>query len=138
MTSKHIQALNLSQYQVFIVEDEAIISNNLSRKLQKKGFSNIHVMSSGESAIQLAKKVTPQLVIIDILLAQGMDGFETAYLLSQQCHAKFIFTSADFNHENKRLIKDLKGCQFMQKPYQFEDLFELLGKTLLGNVALTK
>jgi DNA-binding response OmpR family regulator len=52
---------------ILVVEDEKILSEMYSFKLNKEGFNVISAMTVDE-AIELAKKEKPSLVVLDILL----------------------------------------------------------------------
>ncbi len=56
------------------VEDDLMIKTILGNKLIAAGFDVIHV-STGEEAIYRFKQVTPNLIVLDLLLP-GIDGFE--------------------------------------------------------------
>ncbi len=54
------------------VEDDVMIGTILGNKLISEGFDLIHV-STGEEAMYHLKQVTPQLIVLDLLLP-GLDG----------------------------------------------------------------
>ncbi|MCF8462154.1 MAG: response regulator transcription factor [Flavobacteriales bacterium] len=60
---------------ILIVDDEEDILEFLEYNLKKEEF-NVHVASSGRKAIEIAQKVTPDLIILDVMMP-GIDGIET-------------------------------------------------------------
>lgn len=62
-------------YKILLVDDDADILEFLSYNLKKEGFS-VYTSTNGLDALQLAKKETPHLIILDLMMPE-MDGFET-------------------------------------------------------------
>lgn len=62
-------------YKILIVDDEPDILEFLSYNLKKEGFQ-IFTSSNGKSALELACKVQPHLILLDIMMPE-MDGIET-------------------------------------------------------------
>ena len=60
---------------ILIVDDEKDILEFLSYNLQKEGFE-IFTASNGSTALKIAKKEVPSLIILDVMMPE-MDGLET-------------------------------------------------------------
>ncbi|HTP64442.1 MAG TPA: response regulator [Geobacteraceae bacterium] len=63
---------------VLIVEDEAIIAADLAGKLAILGYEIAGTAASGEEAVELARSLRPQVVLMDMWLKGEMDGIEAA------------------------------------------------------------
>ena len=63
------------QYKVLLVDDEEDILEFLSYNLKKDGYE-VYTALNGKEAIEIAKKVNPNLIILDVMMP-GMDGIET-------------------------------------------------------------
>lgn len=63
------------QYKVLLVDDEEDILEFLSYNLKKDGY-DVYTALNGKEAIEIAKKVNPNLIILDVMMP-GMDGIET-------------------------------------------------------------
>ena len=59
---------------ILLVDDEADILEFMSYTLRKEGYEVLTVMN-GSEAIEVAKKISPQLIILDIMMPE-MDGIE--------------------------------------------------------------
>lgn len=68
-------------YKILVVDDEPDILEFLSYNLKKEGFT-LFTANNGRSAIELANKIIPHLVILDVMMP-GMDGIETCEKLRE-------------------------------------------------------
>ena len=68
-------------YKILVVDDEPDILEFLSYNLKRKGFS-VLVANSGKTAIDLALKNTPHLILLDVMMPD-MDGIETCERLRE-------------------------------------------------------
>jgi len=64
-----------SDYTILLVDDEPDILEFVGFNLEKEGF-NIVKAESGQEAIEQAKKVKPDLILLDVMMPE-MDGIET-------------------------------------------------------------
>ncbi|MCL2103029.1 MAG: response regulator, partial [Syntrophorhabdaceae bacterium] len=113
------------QKKLLLVEDSATIQKVFEFAFEKTDISVIAV-SNGEDAIQMAKQISPDLVVVDVTL-QGRDGFEIAALLNAEEFMKGIpvlilagaFASLD---EKKFRACGAKGI--LHKPFDVSELME--------------
>jgi two-component system alkaline phosphatase synthesis response regulator PhoP len=66
--------IGTSNYKVLVVDDEPDIIEFLSYNLKREGF-NVYKAFNGKDAIQIAGKILPHLILLDIMMP-GMDGIE--------------------------------------------------------------
>jgi len=62
---------------IFIVEDDMLLSLVEERLLMKLGYNIAGKASSGEEAVSKIKSAKPDVVIMDISLSGKMDGIDT-------------------------------------------------------------
>lgn len=79
---------------ILIVEDEAIVAEDIASLAGEIGLRVLAVASSGEKALAEAKKQRPDLVLMDITLAGEMNGFETAKILMADHDSPVVFITA--------------------------------------------
>ena len=72
------------QQNILIVEDEADIAESLHYNLKREGFRPI-IAESGEKGLRIAldEKITPSLIILDLMLP-GMSGMELCRRLRRE------------------------------------------------------
>ena len=66
-----------SPTRVVIAEDEAIIRLDLKELLQEEGYDVVGETGRGDEAIELVRRLRPELVILDIKMP-GLDGLSAA------------------------------------------------------------
>ncbi len=62
---------------VLVVDDEHVIADTLSVILSRSGFS-VMTAYDGETALESAKVVPPELLLSDVMMGPGMDGTQLA------------------------------------------------------------
>ena len=67
--------METADIQLLVVDDEPDILEILQYNLEKEGY-NVEVSSNGREAIDAARRIKPQLIILDIMMPE-MDGIET-------------------------------------------------------------
>ena len=80
---------------IVLVDDEEDILNFLSYNLKKEGYE-VFTALNGQDGIILAKKVKPQLIVLDVMMPE-MDGIETCRLMRENEELKktlIVFLSA--------------------------------------------
>ena len=119
---------------ILVVDDEPHILQLASACLPPHGYRVI-TADSGQKAINIHRASRGQisLVLLDLLMP-GMDGRETwREIRKLHAGAKVLFTSG-YASEDLILSDDVKGYNFLRKPYSVEDLLRAIRKTLDGQM----
>lgn len=69
---------SLPKATIMVVEDEWIVARDVQQQLQSHGFDVADPVANGDDALGLAARQRPDLVLIDIALADGTDGLALA------------------------------------------------------------
>jgi CheY-like chemotaxis protein len=85
---------------ILLVDDEAAITDNLAPLLQRAGFSVV-VARDGEEAISRLAAISPDLVVLDVLLP-GMDGREVLRRVRQERRQVPIILLAQVGESGER------------------------------------
>jgi DNA-binding response OmpR family regulator len=113
---------------VLIVDDNADTANSLATILRMSGH-DVHMASDGYNAVQMAMRVRPNLVLLDIGLP-GLDGFAVATRLRQEASLaglKIIAITGSGTHDDHRRAMDAGIDQYLLKPVDPVFLMSLLG-----------
>ncbi len=123
---------------ILIVVDAASNLGVLYDYLQGFGFK-VMMANDGESAIELAEHIKPDIILLDIILPK-MDGFETCRRLKSMEATKdipIIFITAQANAMDKVRGFSLGAVDYITKPLQSEEVLARL-KTHLTLQSLQK
>ncbi|RKU11078.1 Fis family transcriptional regulator [Candidatus Poribacteria bacterium] len=101
---------------ILIVDDEKNILKQLSQGLKLKGYKTL-TAASGEEALQLCMSEDIDLVLLDIMMENGIDGLETlTKLLEQHPHLNVVMMSAQQDIETAVKTMQRGAKQYITKP----------------------
>ncbi len=89
----------MPEARVLIVEDERIVAEDIKESLQSMGYTVTSVARSGKMAIKMVEENRPDLVLMDIVLKDKMDGIETAKQIRSLFNIPVVYLTA-FSDEN--------------------------------------
>ena len=101
---------------ILIVEDEAKIASLLRDYLEKVGGYQIHWVDRGDEAIQAFEEVSPQLVLLDLMLP-GMDGLEVCKAIRMKSQVPVIMVTALVEEIDRLLGLELGADDYICKPF---------------------
>ena len=134
----------MNEARILIVEDDAILAWDLETILAQEGHHIVGRAGTFENALALAEIERPDLVIMDLKLAQGTSGLATASEIYHRIGIRSLFVSG--NIDRALVAKATEDCDplgFLGKPYAPEELTDLIaasrrvapGITSLGSPA---
>lgn len=99
---------------VLIVEDEMLLAIELEHLIEEVGCRPLGCAMSSDEAVALARRLHPDLALVDIHLSDGPTGVEVARKIADDCGGVALFMTANV----KRLPDDFAGaCGVIGKPY---------------------
>lgn len=105
------------QKTILVVDDEQDIVDLISYNLSKEGFE-VATANNGTDAVEIAQRLRPDLVILDIMMP-GMDGFEVCRALRQDSSLQstaIVFLTAKAGEIDQILGLELGADDYIQKP----------------------
>lgn len=114
-----MEAEMTDQETILIVDDNPANLDVLFEHLDEAGFKTI-VAEDGEIALERAKRIQPDLILLDIMMP-GLNGFETCRRLKRQAKTKdipVIFITALADVESKVTGFEAGGVDYITKPFQ--------------------
>jgi DNA-binding NtrC family response regulator len=108
---------------ILLVDDDATNLDVLRHTLDGHGY-RLFVTRSGESAIEVARRVHPALVLLDVVMP-GIDGYETCRRLKddpQTREAAVIFLSSLDEAKDKVRGLEVGAVDFVSKPFQKDEV----------------
>ena len=86
--------MKASRHSVLIVEDEALVAEDLRQTLDTLGYDAFAVAASADDAIAYAAQRCPDVVLMDIRIKGARDGIETAAILRERFDVPIVFLTA--------------------------------------------
>ncbi len=106
---------------VLVVDDESNIVELLSVSLKFQGFE-VHTAANGPAALDRAREVRPDAVILDVMMP-GMDGFGVLRRLrADGIDAPALFLTARDSLQDKIAGLTLGGDDYVTKPFSLEEV----------------
>jgi response regulator NasT len=114
---------------VIVADDEALTRVDLQETLTNLGYLVVGSVGDGESAVNLARELRPDVLIMDIKMP-GMDGIEAARLLAEEGIAPVVLLSAYSQQELIEQAQEAGVVGYLVKPYREADLPPAIGVAL--------
>ena len=105
---------------ILVVDDEELVLRSLRRILIASGYEAL-VAASGQQGLDLARKASPDLVLLDLSMP-GMDGLSVCRELRQWSTAPIIVVSARSEERFKVHALDLGADDYLTKPFGSDEL----------------
>ena len=108
---------------ILLVDDNPTNLQVLYQTLAGLGY-RLLVARDGEQALNIAAKVKPQLILLDIMMP-GLDGFQVCERLKSKSdtkHIAVIFLSALHDTKDKVRGLELGAVDYVSKPFQAEEV----------------
>ena len=107
---------------ILIVEDEAVVAADIAGKLERAGYRSIAIASDGEDAIETAKALAPDLVLMDIRLAGSLDGIKTAERIQAFRSIPIVYLTAHSDMATLRRAAATEPFGYILKPFDERDV----------------
>jgi DNA-binding response OmpR family regulator len=120
---------------ILIVEDEPALQETLTYHLTRQGYQ-VEICAEGQLAMPAARRFTPDLVLLDIMLP-GIDGFEVCRMLRQVSSVPILILTARDEEIDRVLGLEMGADDYLTKPFSLREL-EARVKALLRRVRLDK
>lgn len=112
--------------QIVIADDHALFMDGLKNLLLSRGYQVIGMAKDGLEALNLAKKLQPEVMLIDIIMPR-CDGLEATMLISATCpEIKIVMLTSSENEQDVFNAIKYGACGYFIKSFSSEKLFELL------------
>ncbi len=115
---KYSCCLTSPPVRILIVEDEMIISEDLTEILENLGYQVAGTAISAREALQLLDEENPDLVLVDIRLKGGRDGIELARDIREHFRLPFIFLTSHADPATLRRAREVNPYGYLLKPFE--------------------
>ncbi len=108
-------------HRVLIAEDEALIRLDLAEMLRDEGYEVVGEAGDGQEAVELAEKLTPDLVIMDVKMPRR-DGIDAAKEIAAKRIAPIVVLTAFSQRDLVERARDAGAMAYLVKPFSITDL----------------
>ncbi len=112
----------MDNIKVLVVEDSALIAEDISAKLGRHHFDVLKICDRGEDALEFLASNKPDLVLLDIRLAGAMDGISTGYIIQRDYSIPIIYLSDLSDRDTLNRAKQTRPANYLTKPFNEADL----------------
>jgi len=106
---------------IVVAEDESLIRMDIVETLRDQGFDVVGEAGDGLRAIELARELKPDLMVMDIKMPD-MDGLSAAEQIAK-LRIPVVFLTAFNQQELVARASEVGAMAFLVKPFSPEDLF---------------
>ena len=106
---------------VLVVEDEALIRMDLAEMLTEEGYVVAGEAGNGEQALELARRLHPDLVIMDIKMPK-VDGITAAAAIVEERIAPVVMLTAFSQRDLIEQARDAGAMAYLVKPFARHEL----------------
>jgi DNA-binding response OmpR family regulator len=121
----------MAAHRVLVVDDDVEILSMLNLRLTKRGYA-VSTASDGASALELAARERPAVVLLDVMMP-GMSGWEVAKALradAATAGTKIIMVSAIGAAVNEMTAAVSGADAHVDKPFEFAALEATIARLL--------
>jgi len=109
---------------IMIVDDQPHVRQLVEISLRRDGWRVVPV-DCGEAAIELAQANPPDLIIMDIMMPGGMDGFQAIEILKSNpvtCSCPVLVLTAKSQESERRRSVEVGAAGYLAKPFKLATL----------------
>ena len=112
----------MNRKKILIVEDERIIAEDIKSALLSFDYEVLGICSSGELALEKLKSITPDLIMMDIMLEGELDGIQTSEIILKEKNIPIIYLTAYADEATLERAKLTTPYGYLLKPFEDREL----------------
>lgn len=120
----------LRDVRVLVVEDEALVGEEIRERLSHHGADVVDVVDTGTGAIDAAARLRPDIVLMDIRLKGEMSGIEASERIRRAHDLPVVFLTAHSDWQTVIRAKISDPFGYVLKPFKEADLVTTLAEAL--------
>lgn len=105
---------------ILVVEDEPALRDTLLYNLKKDGF-NAEAVGDGRAALDSARRLKPDLIVLDLMLPE-IDGFEVCRILRREMITPILMLTARDDEIDRVVGLEVGADDYLTKPFSMREL----------------
>jgi DNA-binding LytR/AlgR family response regulator len=112
----------MAKVRVLIAEDEVIVADDITARLQRLGYEVVGPVDTGEEVIKIMAEQEVDLVLLDICLMGEIDGISVAEQIRKHHSLPLIYLTSLSDSETVLRAKVTKPSAYILKPFNEREL----------------
>ncbi len=114
---------------ILVVDDDPAILDLIAQLLLEEGYEVLAV-SNGQTAVDLARKLRPHLILLDLMMPE-MNGWQVSTLLKADPQTRAIpILLLSARRDMARTANELGVTAYLEKPFDLDDLLSRVQRIL--------
>jgi len=105
---------------ILVVEDEPALRDTLTYNLKKDGFT-VEAVGDGRSAIESARRLKPDLIVLDLMIPE-INGFEVCRILRKEMPTPILMLTARDDEIDRVVGLEVGADDYLTKPFSMREL----------------
>lgn len=124
----------MSEHSILVVEDDPNLLDTLGYNLKKEGYT-VFTADNGTDAVDLARRNSPDIIVLDIMLP-GLSGLEVCRILRKDMTVPILMLTARSDEVDKINGLETGADDYMTKPFSMRELLARI-RAMLRRVEMT-
>jgi CheY-like chemotaxis protein len=119
----------MTAHPILVIDDDPAILDLIAQVLLEEGYEVLAV-SNGQTAVDLARKLRPHLILLDLMMPQ-MNGWQVTDVLKADPQTRAIpILLLSARREMARTANELGVTAYLEKPFDLDDLLSRVQRIL--------
>jgi CheY-like chemotaxis protein len=107
---------------VLVAEDEGIVAEDIAMTLCGLGYEVLALAGNGDEALEMAERLKPDLILMDITMPGKLDGIEAARKVRKSLDIPVVFLTGHVDEETLDRAKGDSLFGYIIKPFARKDI----------------
>ncbi len=125
----------MAEKHILIVEDEGIVALDLKQMVEQMGYTVSAVARSGETAVEQATALRPDLILMDIRLKGEMDGVDATETIHKMLDVPVVYVTAFVDRPTLQRARSTQPQGYVFKPLDPRELRFVIEQALNNGLA---
>lgn len=117
---------------LLLVEDQDLMAMTIASVLARLNYNLVGSAATAERAVELARQLQPDVILMDFNLKGAGDGVDTARAIRGCCDARIIFLTGADDPESVQRMHSVNPSAILHKPFRRMELASRLAEAAKG------
>lgn len=122
---------------ILIIEDDLDLGTTLAGALEMQDYE-VHYQTNGTKVTDELQRFQPDIILLDVVLNDRLDGFEIAQCIRKEYNTPIIFTTSRDGNEDFKAGFQIGNSDYVRKPYRIMEVLLRIDSLLSKQVSEIK